>query len=87
MIQVHKVSEGQFVVSENGIWVPGSYDSCETAKLAPQLKDEEIEFLLGPIYRVDGLARPVNMDDMLLALQASKEMREKRRVYMEQEMA
>lgn len=78
MIQAHNSGEGRFVVSDNGVWVPGVYDSYATAKLAAQqLKDSEIVRWLGPIYTCEGLDRPVSGTDLLLAIQAVREMREK----------
>lgn len=64
MIQAHNTGEGRFVVSENGIWVPGIYDSYETAKLAATLKDRDIIAFLEHIYSADGEDRPVTLDDV-----------------------
>ena len=62
MIQAHKLEDGRFVVSENGVWVPGIYDSSATAiKAAETLTDEQIITKLGPVYEVDGEDRPATL--------------------------
>lgn len=75
MINVQKTGDNHFVVSENQMWVPGIYETAEIAEKAPSMSDEEIITLLGPIYQIDGLNRPVNADDMFHALEAAQEMR------------
>jgi hypothetical protein len=64
MIQAHKTDENRYVVSENGVWVPGIYDSAETAKKAPKLTDEEIVTHLGHIFHADKEDRAVTLDEL-----------------------
>lgn len=80
MIKTFMNNDGRFVVSQNSVWVPGVYDSAETAALAAQkLNDTEIVYLLGRIYEFDGINRPVNMDDLFFAIPAAEQMREDRK--------
>lgn len=75
MIETQKIDENRYVVYENGIGVPGVYESLEVAKKAPQMTDEEIIEILGPIYQVDGEDRAVTDNDMFHALEAMHERR------------
>ena len=69
-IETHKLDSGSFVVSENGTWIPGAFDSDSAARLAAlTLSDAEIIERLGPIYHVDGEDRPVTFVDVQAAIQ------------------
>lgn len=62
--EVREVATGEFVVSHTGSWIPGVYNSAETAvEVAENFTDSEIEELFGPIYTVEGENRPVTLVD------------------------
>lgn len=62
-VRTFKTERGQWVVSENGAWLPGVYESETVARQAASLSDEVLTGL-GRIYRVDGEDRPVTADDL-----------------------
>lgn len=62
--EVSEVATGEFVISHTGSWLPGIYNSAETAvEVAENFTDSEIEELFGPIYTVEGENRPVTLVD------------------------
>jgi hypothetical protein len=75
MINVQKIQDDTYVVSENQQWVPGVYETAEAAKKAVSMTNEEIDIILGPIYKIHGEGRPVNDKDMFHALEAAAELR------------
>lgn len=55
---------GHFVISRGDVWIPGIYDSPDTAvNVAERFSDQDIETLFGPIFTVDGENRVVTMED------------------------
>lgn len=62
MINTYKVQDG-WVVSDGGTWLPGVFDSKETAKKAALLSDDKLEELTQKI-NIDE-ARSINMEDLL----------------------
>lgn len=73
MIQAHKCSDGVFVVSENGVWIPGIYDGYESAKLAAaNLSDADIVAFLEHIYGDEGEDRSVTVADVETTIAAVK---------------
>jgi hypothetical protein len=55
--------DGTWTVAEEGAWLPGIYDSRETAVVASALNWSDL-CRLGPICQADGEDRPVTMDDL-----------------------
>lgn len=62
-IRIHPLPRGEYVVSQNDLWLPGVYDSEETATRACDLPTATL-LALGRIYRVDGENRALTMDDL-----------------------
>ena len=56
--------DGRWSVAENGVWVPGLYDSAKTARRAArEFSDVELQ-PLDHVWRFDGLDRPATMADL-----------------------
>ncbi len=55
-------------VADDGFgWLPGTYDTRETATAAAELPIEVLEHVLNPICHIDGENRAINMVDVLKA--------------------
>lgn len=44
-VSIYPTDDGAFVVSQNCVWIPGAYDSRETAERAVQMPDEILQRL------------------------------------------
>jgi hypothetical protein len=62
-VSVYESKPGRWVVSENDVWLPGVFDSPETARRAADFPREALHELRR-IYHVDGENRPVTMADL-----------------------
>ncbi len=63
-VQTYQTDDGRWVVSDDEMWLPGSYDSDATARAAAELSDDFLHGL-GRICSVDGENRAITMADLL----------------------
>ena len=62
-VRTSEAVPGQWVVAENGTWLPGIYESDAVARRAARLPDAAL-LALSHIYKVDGENRPVTAADL-----------------------
>lgn len=62
-VTTHPLPSGDWIAQSDGLWLPGVYDSQETAQHAATLSRACLH-ALGRIYRNDGEGRALTMDDL-----------------------
>ena len=71
MINAYKSGDGQFVVSQNRVWIPGVYETADAATLAAEkLSNDDIIAFLEHIYSFEGENRSATLDDVETAIAA-----------------
>lgn len=64
MITAHQTDTGNWVVADNGTWLPGIFDCRTTAEKAATLPDGVLADLNRAICRIDGEDRAITEDDL-----------------------
>ena len=61
---IHQGTDGTFLISSRGCWLPGIYDSERAARYAFRFGDAALQGLSERICRIDGESRAITMDDL-----------------------
>jgi hypothetical protein len=64
IITIYPGAGNGWVAAVNGVWIPGGYDTGQTAMYACQFPDEVLQPINDKIYSVNGEDRPITMADL-----------------------
>lgn len=64
---IHVLDDGTHVISSRGMWLPGNYDSDQSARYAFRFRNEVLQELQERICHKDGENRAITMDDLRAA--------------------
>lgn len=71
---IRKLDNGVRVISSRGMWLPGSYDSDQSARYAFRFSDQVLQELQERICHKDGENRAITMDDLRAAKSSAQAM-------------